>query len=73
MENEIINKLKKNEGEILVVKLEGKLADKASDVNLIKIKKIGYELGYSYISINKSKLNDKDTGIRKDVPLVHTS
>ncbi|MCL4372580.1 DNA repair exonuclease [Candidatus Parvarchaeota archaeon] len=66
LENEIINKLKKNDGVILVVKLEGQLTDKASDVNIVKIKKIGYELGYSYISINKSKLNDKDTDIQED-------
>ncbi len=61
LETEAISKLKKNDGDILVLKLEGKLEDKASGVNIIKIKKIGYELGYSYISINKSKLNDKDT------------
>ena len=66
LENEIINRLKKNEGVILVVKLEGQLADKTSDINIVKIKKIGYELGYSYISINKSKLNDKDTDIQEN-------
>ncbi|MCL4376483.1 metallophosphoesterase [Candidatus Parvarchaeota archaeon] len=66
LENEIINKLKKNDGVILVVKLEGQLADKVSDINIVKIKQIGYELGYSYISINKSKLNDKDTDIQEN-------
>ena len=66
LENEIINKLKKNDGVILVVKLEGQLADKVSDINIVKIKQIGYELGYSYISINKSKLNDIDTEIQEN-------
>jgi exonuclease SbcD len=66
LENEAISKLKRNNGDILVLKLEGKLADKSSDVNIVKIKKIGYELGYSYISINKSKLNDKDTNVQDD-------
>lgn len=66
LESEVINQLRKNDGEILVIKLEGKLADKASDVNIIKIKKIAYELGYSYVSVNKSKLNDKDTDIQEN-------
>lgn len=66
LEKEAISKLKRNNGDILVLKLEGKLADKSSDVNIVKIKKIGYELGYSYISINKSKLNDKDTNVQDD-------
>ncbi len=66
IENEIINKLSKNDGDILVLKLDGKLDGKTSEINLVKIKKIGYELGYSYISINKSKLSDKDTDIQED-------
>ncbi|MGC8533275.1 MAG: metallophosphoesterase family protein [Candidatus Parvarchaeum sp.] len=66
LESEVINQLRKNDGEILVIKLEGKLADKASEVNIIKIKKIAYELGYSYVSVNKSKLNDKDTDIQEN-------
>ncbi len=66
LESEVINQLRKNDGKILVIKLEGKLADKASDVNIIKIKKIAYELGYSYVSVNKSKLNDKDTDIQEN-------
>jgi DNA repair exonuclease SbcCD nuclease subunit len=66
IENEIINKLSKNDGDILVLKLDGKLDGKTSEINLVKIKKIGYELGYSYISINKSKLSDKDTDIKED-------
>lgn len=66
IENEIINKLSKNDGDILVLKLDGKIDGKTSEINLVKIKKIGYELGYSYISINKSKLSDKDTDIQED-------
>ena len=66
LENEIISRLKKNDGFILVVKLEGQLADKVSDINIVKIKQMGYELGYSYISINKSKLNDKYTDIQEN-------
>ncbi len=66
VENEMLNKLNKNEGDILVLRLEGRLNDKTSDINVIKVKKMGYELGYSYISINKSKLNDKDVDVQVD-------
>jgi hypothetical protein len=41
--------------------MEGKLNGKISDINITKIKNTGYELGYSYISINRSKLSDKNT------------
>ncbi len=58
VEKEIIEKLSKNEGDILVVKIEGKLKGKQAEMNIIKIKNIGYELGYSYISINRSRLSD---------------
>jgi DNA repair exonuclease SbcCD nuclease subunit len=66
LENEMVNKLSKNTGDMLVLKLDGKLNGKASEINLVKIKKVGYELGYSYISINKSKLSDRDTDIKED-------
>ena len=66
VENEMLNKLNKNEGDILVLRLEGRLNDKTSDINVIKVKKMGYELGYSYMSINKSKLNDKDVDVQVD-------
>ncbi|MEM0143441.1 MAG: exonuclease SbcCD subunit D [Candidatus Parvarchaeum sp.] len=66
LENEIIKNLNKNDGDILVIKLEGELDGKASEINIIKIKRIGYEFGYSYISVNKSKLKDKDTDIQED-------
>ncbi|MCL4391664.1 MAG: exonuclease SbcCD subunit D [Candidatus Parvarchaeota archaeon] len=61
VENETMKELKKNEGRILVIKMEGKLNGKISDINITKIKNTGYELGYSYISINRSKLSDKNT------------
>ncbi len=61
LEKEVLDKLSKNEGDILVIKLDGKVKGKSSDINLVKIKNIGYELGYSYISINRSKLSDEES------------
>ncbi len=60
---EAVNKLYKNDGDILIIKLEGEIADKISEIDTSKIKKIAYDLGYSYVSINKSKLSDKETDI----------
>lgn len=54
------SKLKNNDGKILVIKFSGKLDGKSGELELSKLKKDAMSLGYSYISINTSKLYDKD-------------
>ncbi len=66
IEKEATDNLTKNDGDILVIKISGKINGKISEINAVKIKNIGYELGYSYISINKSKLLDKDVILDAD-------
>ncbi len=59
IEKEINQNLNKNEGDILVIRLDGKIRGKISDIDIIKIKNLSYSLGYSYVSINLSRLSDE--------------
>jgi DNA repair exonuclease SbcCD nuclease subunit len=59
LEQEISSKLNVNDGKLLVIRLSGKLSGKVGELNLPDIKKNAFSLGYSYVSINTSKLYDK--------------
>ena len=58
--DEILGRLKRSDGKLLVIKLSGQMQGKKSELELLKIKNTAKDLGYSYISINLSKLADKD-------------
>lgn len=60
LKTDILSKLTKNNGKILVIKISGKLLGKRSEFNIIDIKKAADDAGYSYTSINTSKLMDSD-------------
>lgn len=60
VESEIYNKLAKNSGKLLIIKLVGKLDGHKGELALTAIKEKAAFLGYSYTSINTSKLSDKD-------------
>jgi DNA repair exonuclease SbcCD nuclease subunit len=58
---EIINKININNGKLLVIKLFGKMKGKRSELDIEKIKELAKSRGYSYVSINISKLEDTET------------
>lgn len=58
--DQIFSKLKHSDGNLLVIKLLGQMQGKKSELELLKIKNTAKDLGYSYVSINLSKLADKD-------------
>ncbi len=64
LKEEILSKLSHNNGKILVIKLNGKILGRKSELNIAEIKKAAGEEGYSYISINTSKFTDSE-----DVPI----
>ncbi|MCL4400918.1 MAG: DNA repair exonuclease [Candidatus Parvarchaeota archaeon] len=57
---EMLSKLKTNSGKILVIRISGKLVENRGSINLPEIKKAALEKGYSYVSINTSKLMDRN-------------
>ncbi len=60
IESEAISKLSDNDGKLLVIKFEGKLDGRRADLDVSKIKKAAKDAGYSYSSVNISKLYDKE-------------
>lgn len=66
IEEDALNHLYKNNGDILVIKMEGEINGRISELNTLKIKKTAYDMGYSYVSINKSRLSDKETAPELD-------
>ncbi len=58
---EIISKLNRNDGKILVIKLSGKMNGKRSELDVEKIKELAKSQGYSYVSVNISKLEDMES------------
>ncbi|MCL4398926.1 DNA repair exonuclease [Candidatus Parvarchaeota archaeon] len=56
VEKEIYAKLSKSDGEILVIKLTGRVNGKGSEIGLGSIKSASAELGYAYVSLNTSKM-----------------
>ncbi len=56
---EIGQKISENDGKILVIRIDGKLNDKRSSLDIEGIKQDAKSLGYSYVSVNISRLSDK--------------
>ncbi len=63
IESEVFSKLSKNTGKILVVKIDGKIFGKRGELNVSHIKKEAIDAGYSYVSINTSKIFDSDDNV----------
>ena len=60
LEKSIMSRLNPNDGKILVIKIHGKLIGKKGELGLVDIKNKAGAIGYSYISINTSKLADNE-------------
>ena len=60
IESEMLSKLKKSNGGLLVLRLYGRIYGTRGDLNLAFVKRSALDLGYSYVSINSSRLTDKN-------------
>lgn len=56
----ILSKIKHNNGNLLVIKIHGKMLGKRGELNLAEIKTAALDKGYSYVSINTGKLADRE-------------
>ncbi|MCW1293357.1 MAG: exonuclease SbcCD subunit D [Candidatus Parvarchaeota archaeon] len=65
--NQIILRLNKNEGKLLIIKLEGKMNGFKSELDIERIKEICKENGYSYVNINTSKLQDSKSSEKIEI------
>ncbi|MCW1293809.1 MAG: exonuclease SbcCD subunit D [Candidatus Parvarchaeota archaeon] len=61
IKTEIVSNLKENDGKMLVILVNGKLNGKRSELDTQDIKLQAKSLGYSYVSINTSKMLDSDS------------
>ncbi len=58
IEKEVMSKLSKNEGKLLVIRIAGRMDGRKGNLGVAGMKNGAGELGYSYVSINTSKLVD---------------
>ncbi|MGC8516820.1 MAG: metallophosphoesterase family protein [Candidatus Acidifodinimicrobium sp.] len=58
---EVLSKFKPNDGKLLVVIIEGKIKGKRSELDIQDIKSSAKALGYSYVSVNTSRLSDSES------------
>lgn len=63
--NEILRQLSRNSGKLLVIKIFGKMNGLKSEIDVEKIKNIALSLGYSYVNINTSDLQDANANENK--------
>ncbi len=61
LKSEALSKFKQNDGKLLVVMVEGKMNGKRTELDIQDIKSNAKALGYSYVSVNISRLSDSDS------------
>ncbi len=60
IESEAKALMKKNDGKLLIIKLEGKMRGQRGELDVASVKNCALSNGYVYVSVNSSKLSDKD-------------